>query len=175
METLQTLFTNGTYDKCFELAIKTLENNPEDFDALCYKGTCLAKLGRHVEAIDVLTGCISLKDDLFFLWVTRGDSFYELKDFSRAFSDYWVSLQHEATNGAVMDKCARALFLLGDEKFALDYIQRAIKVGESPEPVLVMINMLDRMKFPSYALSVARMGASKFPTEKRFVEIIKSR
>lgn len=170
-ETVESLYSSGEYEKCLILAENKLANNPSDFNALCYKGACLAKNAQYADAIAVLSKCVSVRDDLFFLWVLRGDCHYELKEFSKSFSDYWISVQLDPKNGAAVDKCARSLFLLGDENYALDFIQRAIKIGDSPEPVLVMVHMLRIIGRLNSAFAITRMGADKFPKDERFEKI----
>lgn len=75
----------------------------------------------------------------------RGDAYEELKDYRKAFDDYWRSIQLEPNNGAVLDKMARILFNFGNENSAFEYIKKAVDIGDSPEPLLVMMAMLNKL------------------------------
>ncbi len=110
----------------------------------------------------------------FYVWVLRGDAFYELQEYGNAFSDYWISLQIEPENGAVLDKIARTLFRLGNEDKALDYIQKAVEIGNSPEPILVMMTMLNSMGAYGFLETLSKMGIQKFPErEEDFIKYSK--
>lgn len=174
LENVKSSFESGQYKECLIFVDKLLEVDKNNFNALCYRGTCLAKLGYYSEAINILTKCIIQNNNLFFLYVTRGDCYYETKDLNRALSDYWISLQMEQ-NGSVMDKCARTLFLLGNTEYAMEYIQKAIMFAgkESPEPTLIMIAMLNKIGLSEYALKVVKIGINMFPNEERLRILLK--
>lgn len=161
-------FANGEYEKTLELSEKILSMNEGDFNALSFKATALAKLKQYEEAIEVLDRCIKENGKVFFLWVTRGDCYYHLGDFEKAFNDYMVSLVLEPDNTAVVDKVARTLFRHGDTKRAIDYAKKAINTKESPEPFLVMATMLFEKGYANYANEIIRMGAKAFPDDTRF-------
>ncbi|MDP3763387.1 MAG: tetratricopeptide repeat protein [bacterium] len=167
IDKIGTKFREGNFTDCLKLSEALLKTNKDEFDALCYKGTCLSKLGRHKEAINIITECISIRDNLFFLWSARGDSYYELGEYEDAADDYKKSLELEE-NGSVMDTCARALFRIGEVDEALILIKKAIDIGKSSEPVIVMITMLNKIGLTGEAFKVGTLGAGAFPEDKRF-------
>jgi hypothetical protein len=72
----------------------------------------------------------------------------------------------EPDNGAVLDKISRSLFLLGDEKKAFEYIEKAVNKGESPEPILVMMVMLNKLGAYGFIEPISKVGIEKFPERK---------
>lgn len=166
IQKIKETYENTKYEDCLNLTTKILQQDINNFNALSYKGASMLHLGLFEEAVTVFTKCISLNSEHFFVWVLRGDAYYELKNYREALSDYWMSLQLESQNGAVLDKMGRTLFLLGDENRALEYIQKSIDIAGSPEPILVMMEMLKRMKFFGFLHELHKLGLSKFPNEK---------
>jgi tetratricopeptide (TPR) repeat protein len=164
-------FRDEKYEQCLVFTEKMLKLDKNNFNALCYKATCLEKLGSYKKAIKIIDHCLETNDDLFHLWVTRGDCHYGLEEWRKAFNDYFTALPLDEENGAVMDKCARCLFRLGDANYALHFIQQAINTSESPEPVLVMIAMLNSLGLTDYAQQVVRVGVKTFPDDDRFFVI----
>lgn len=164
---MQSLFSDQKFSESLEVAEKILSFDPEDFNAMSYQATCLTKVGRYDEAITIFNKCLSINNDAFYLWSTRGDCFYELGDYNRAFSDYWMAIQIEPA-GAVLDKCARSLFRIGNHKYAIDTISKAIAQAESPEPFLVMEEMLKRIENFDQAKMIRELGSQRFPSDSRF-------
>lgn len=166
MESIIEAYQEERYTDCLNLADAVIFEDSSNFDALSYKATSLLKLNRYKEAVDIFNKCIVLDNTRFFIWVLRGDAFYDSGDYERAFSDYWISLQLEPDNGAVVDKMSRALFRLGDEEKALIYIEKAVNLGESPEPIMVMLVMLNKMGAYGFLHRLYDLGIKKFPDEK---------
>lgn len=160
-------YSSEEYDKCLELCNTRLINNKNDFDTLSYKANCLKHLKKYHQAIYILDFCIDLKEEQFFyLFVSRGDCYYDLGDYEIACGDYWKALQLEPNTGAVLDKFARSLFRIGLHKDAVAYINKAVQLCESPEPVIIMITMLKNLGLADSALSVAEFGLKNFPDDK---------
>ena len=166
-EEMQSLFSDGKFSESLERSEKILSYEPDDFSAMSYQATCLTKIGRHEESILIFDKCLSINKETFYLWSTRGDCYYEIGKYDRAFSDYWMAIQIEPA-GAVLDKCARSLFRMGNHKYAIEMITKAITQAESPEPYIVMEEMLKRMDNQDHAKVIKNLGAEKFPTDPRF-------
>lgn len=165
-------FGSGKYEHCLYIADKILQLDPTHFNARCYKGTSLEKVGHYRKALKIINQCLKEHHDLFFLWVTRGDCHYGLEEWENAFNDYFTALPLDENNGAIMDKCARCLFRLGDANYALHFIQQATNKAESPEPFIVMITMLNRIGLTDYAQQVVYIGANTFPDDDRFIKLM---
>lgn len=166
IEKIRDAYKQQRYSDCLVMAGDVLKIERGNINALSYKASSLLHLGLFQEAVNNFSDCLSLDNNLFHLWVLRGDAFYEMKEYEKAFSDYWISLQIEPNNGAVMDKIARTLFLIGDKNRALEYIEKAINIAESPEPLLIMITMLKKMGLHSFLHQYYDLGIARFPEEK---------
>ncbi len=166
IQQIRELYNNEKYGDCLSLSAKILKENVNNFTALSYKASSLLHLELYKESIDSFSDCLKLDDSLFYIWVLRGDAYCEINDYEKAFSDYWVSLQLEPNNGAVLDKIGRTLFLLGDENRAMEYMKKSIDLSESCEPIMVMMFMLNKMGMYGFTQKLYELGTSKFPTEK---------
>lgn len=111
-EKMQKAFEEGKYEECLKSSEEILQINEEDFNALSYKGTCLEKLGRQLEAIGILSQCLSVRNDLFFIWSSRGDCFYTLKKYAEAAEDHKKALDLDPNNGSLMHKYMSVLLLI---------------------------------------------------------------
>jgi tetratricopeptide (TPR) repeat protein len=160
------LYQLGRYQECLFLSEKILEIDANNFDVLAHTASSYSHLGEYKKAIVFFSKCLVIDSEKFYIWVLRGDAFYELQKYNNAFSDYWISLQFEPENGAVLDKIARTLFRLGDENKALEYIQKAIQIGNSPEPILVMMVMLNKLGAYGFIEPISKVGIEKFPERK---------
>lgn len=174
MEKIKELYNQEKYSECISMADDVLKNQDNDIDALSYKAGSLSHLGNYNEAVEVFSKCIELDKNRFYLWVLRGDAYEELKDYRKAFDDYWRSIQLEPNNGAVLDKMARILFNFGNENSALEYIKKAVDVGNSPEPLLVMMAMLNKMGMYGFLHELYEVGIAKFPEQKEQFERYRS-
>lgn len=168
LEKMKVVLSDGNYDQCLSFANEILKHVRNHFEALSYKGLCLCRLGHLDEAINILTDCINKSPNLAHLWVFRGDCYYDQHAWQKSFDDYSQSLRLDPSNGAVMDKCARCLFKLGDVNYALHFIQKAVSRVEDPNPFIIMIAMLNELGFLDYAKQIAQMGAEAFPNDERF-------
>ena len=158
-------YQSGEFRDCLSLSNDFLTIDPQNFNILSYKGACELKLGLYQDAVETFTKCLSINESGFHIWTFRGDAFYELEAYDRAFSDYWHSLQLEPDNGAVMDKCARSLYRLGNKQYALEYISKAVEKSESVEPFIIMMTMLRNIGNEEEAMKVQREAMLKFPHE----------
>lgn len=165
MQKIIETYQKGLFEECLKLTLELLRKEPNNFEALSYKGACELKLDLFTEAVATFTQNLSLDEYKFHIWVFRGDAYYELGDYERAFSDYWHSLQLEPDNGAVMDKCARSLFRIGNRQYALEYITKAVEKSESVEPFIIMATMLDAMSEKEKAEEIRKDAISRFPEE----------
>jgi len=98
-EDLIKAYKDERFNDCLLIANNLLKEDKNNLQVLSYKAGALKNLGRYKEAIDALNECITLNRDSWYLWVFRGDCYYELGDLEKACSDYWFSLQFEPQNG----------------------------------------------------------------------------
>lgn len=170
IEQIKTTYEKEEYERCLEMVARVLRGEPQNFEVLSYGGACELRLHRYVEAVETFTKCLALNDNGFHVWTFRGDAHYELGEYDKAFSDYWRSLQLEPDNGAVMDKCARSLFRLGNKEFALEYISKAVEKEENVGPVIVMITMLRSMGDIESADRLYQQALLRFPNDRDEIE-----
>ncbi len=167
---IKNAYNKEDYKTSLSLASNILKELPNNFEALSYKGACELKLGEYNNAIKTFSKCLYVNDRGFHIWTFRGDAHYELGEYNKAFSDYWYSLQIEPDNGAVMDKCARSLFRLGDKEYAIKYITRAVEKSESVEPFVIMATMLINMGYKKEAHNILTSAVTMFPDEEERIK-----
>ena len=168
MDQIVNTFSSQEYSKCLKLCNKRLVIFKNDFDTLAYKANCLKHLKKYRQAISILDFCINMKaEQIFYLFVSRGDCHNDLGDYEKACGDYWKALKLEPNTGAVLDKFARSLFRIGLYEDAITYISKAVQLCESPEPVIIMITMLKNLGLDDRAFSVAESGVKDFPDDMR--------
>ena len=163
LEKIRKEYENENYSDCLLFSDNLLKTNRDHFEALSYKASSQMHLGLYGEAVNTFSKCLSKDATKFYIWVLRGDAYEKMGEARKAFDDYWHSLQLEPNNGAVLDKMARILFNLGNENGALGYIKKAIEIGESPEPMLVMMAMLNKMGMYGFLHELYDVGIKKFP------------
>ncbi len=162
------LYQKESFELCLQRVEKILRLEKNNYDALSYKGACLKNLHFYHDAIKTFNQCIKLRDNDSFIWVFKGDCHFKLEDYEQAIHDYYRALIIDPTNTAVEDQVGRAMFLLGNIEESILIMKHVIKKGDSPEPLLVLLTMLNTSGRDVEALEIACLGEELFPDEKRF-------
>ena len=101
--------------------------------AVKLRASLLDKLGRHKEAVEVLTEGLELfqKDDE--LLRLRGEQFLKLKDYDKAVSDFSRSIKEEPHYaGAALEARSRAYDLMGKKNLAEADRKAALELKDRP-------------------------------------------
>lgn len=165
------MYVPGEYKVCLKEAQRRLKQDGTDEVAECYRGACLSKLGKHEEALDVLTSCIARNAEWSFLWVVRGDALCELDRHDDAVSDYWQGLQRDPENASLMTRLGQAFCIAGHYELGEEHLRKAVAARESPEPVLALIFVMIQRGRDADAQTLYTEGIEVFPTYREKFDI----
>jgi tetratricopeptide (TPR) repeat protein len=144
-----------------------IEETPDSATAWLYKGAAERKLKLYQDAIKSFTASLSFDESNWLPWNFRGDSYYEIEEYERAFSDFWHALQIEPGEGAVMDRCARSLYRMGRHKYALELIDDTIKLKENVTPYFIKSHMLKMLGRDDEAAETLNEARRVFPESEQ--------
>lgn len=173
MDEVIKLYRKESYVLCLHKVNLILLTDRNNYEALSYKGACLKNLNSFHEAIRIFNQCLEITEKDSHIWVFRGDCYFKLKNYQKAIQDYYQALIIDPTNTAVEDKVARGMYFLGNIEEAILIMKHAIKKGDSPEPLLVLIAMLNKNGREVEAIKIACLGEKLFPEETRFSKFFK--
>ncbi len=123
-------------------AIRQVELNPDDPEALILYGRRLAYLWRYHEAIDIYSIGIEKYPDHAMLYRHRGHRYISVRDFKKAVDDLTLASQLDDRSFDIWYHLGLAHYLLGDFERASAAYESCLNVSEDDDSKIAVSNWL---------------------------------
>ncbi|NVJ47216.1 MAG: tetratricopeptide repeat protein [Cytophagia bacterium] len=121
--------SKGNYQSALESFNKALSLNSRHIDSLLYKGSCLNRTSRFIEAEEVYNNLLEIDDKNPTAWNNRGFSKLGQERFISAIDDFKISLDLDSTRASTMSNIGLAYNELGEYEKAKPYLDRSIEIN----------------------------------------------
>jgi tetratricopeptide (TPR) repeat protein len=123
-------------------AIRQVELNPDDPDALILYGRRLAYLWRYHDAIDIYSKGIEKYPDHAMLYRHRGHRYISVREFKKAVDDLTLASQLDDRSFDIWYHLGLAHYLLGEFEKASSAYESCLKVSEDDDSKIAVSNWL---------------------------------